>query len=866
MTGLFNLRTRLALGTALLLIAALGSVYYLATRLADDIADTGGRGDLTAIESRVMAAWERERSLMVGRLFEAAYDPANVAQLRAGGAEALLLRLTLTMGVNQAWLTDNNHQILAQAGPANQLATSRDTIVLTQRALSLGRADGVVTQGGQAAIVASVLVQGQKPNQVLMVAKPVSQAMARELSELSGAQLSFYKFDAGGAVRDLGGQIAQTLSGDLQTQIAALAASGLKASKDFNVTDRRARLRLLHQAGDGNVYVAIVPNNSPVAYKVNDFVYYVGLIAAIGLAIALAAGLVFGSRLTTVIADLNHAARQVSNGQYDQIVQVRSRDELGRFTESFNLLSQSLKQREAKLLQGAYRDTVTGLPSRPLFENHLVESVAKSRSKSGNMTLLMVVVDRIRDVNDSLGRKASDAMLSEIADRIRRSMRTQQQGGQVDVGTECFVARLSTYEFGIIVPDCDETQASGVANKIAEVVARRVQYDGQSVLPGGKVGVAVFPDHGMDPGSLLYSADIAASRAGSELSRIAVFDPSFERDRENQVAMLNELGQALEQGELHIAMQPKISLNEQQGVLMSEALMRWDHPERGPQNPGEFVPFAEKTGFITQLTNWIINGALETAAAYMAQGVPLAVCVNLSPRDLGSPEFTTFVVERLRAHKLRGSTLTLEITEAAVMNASPVVRQNLDVLWRLGVKIAIDDFGSGYASLDQLRALPLSYIKIDRQYIRGLTSDEASRILVKSAIDLGHAIGVEVVAEGVETAEQLETLKELGCDQAQGYYVGKPLPADEFESWVRTQAAAFGVDASQMGAGSVMSAHSAARAINTAPDEEIVMAAPAGESDGEPELSFETPATDLEQEALSFDVDVPQDEEATDKA
>jgi EAL domain-containing protein (putative c-di-GMP-specific phosphodiesterase class I) len=276
-----------------------------------------------------------------------------------------------------------------------------------------------------------------------------------------------------------------------------------------------------------------------------------------------------------------------------------------------------------------------------------------------------------------------------------------------------------------------------------------------------------------------------------------VFDPSYEVERETSLALLGELAQALDQDELHIAIQPKIGLSKQ-GTLMAEALMRWEHPERGPQNPGEFVPFAEKTGFITQLTNWMIDSSLQIAAAYLAQGVPMTICVNLSPRDLGSPEFTTYVVERLRAHKLRGSALTLEITEAAIMDGSPVVRQNLDVLWRLGVKIAIDDFGSGYASLEQLRALPLSYIKIDRQYIRGLVNDKASQIMVKSAIALGHALEVEVVAEGVETKEQLDALRSLGCDQAQGYFICKPLPSNEFEAWVRNHASSFGVDSSSL--------------------------------------------------------------------
>lgn len=799
MTGLFNLRTRLALGVAALILAALGSIYYLSTTITHDSSGNGSRGSMAGTEARVMANWNREQKLLSGKLYQAIFDPANTVQLRAGGAEDLLLRLTLTLGVHQAWLVDTNNQVIAQAGERTGMENSLDALKLAKDARGAGQAEGIVTFENNAAIASAVRIGSISPKPILVVAQSINADMARSLTEISGAQISFVKFATGGAVTNLGSQVSQTMAGELTQKIRDLAAVGVKASKDFSVMDRGVRLRMLHPTDDGNVYMSMMPSASPVSAKLSNFQYYVGVIAAISLAIALVGGMLFGSRLTATLTDLTFATQQVSTGQYDNMVQVRSRDELGRYVESFNLLAQTLKQRETKLLQGAYRDTVTGLPSRPLFENQLVESVSKARNRSGSMALIMVTVDRLREVNESLGRKASDAMISEIADRIRRSLKTSQPGGQdIAIEQSCFVARLATYEFGIIVPNCDQEQSMAVAGKLSEVVARRVEFEGQSVLPGGQIGVAVYPDHGVDPGGLVYSADIAAAHAGGELDRVAVFDPSFEVDRETSLALLGELAQALDQDELHIAMQPKVGLNKQ-GTLMAEALMRWEHPERGPQNPAEFVPFAEKTGFITQLTNWMIDSSLQIAAAYMAQGVPMTICVNLSPRDLGSPEFTTYVVERLRAHKLRGSALTLEITEAAIMDGSPVVRQNLDVLWRLGVKIAIDDFGSGYASLEQLRALPLSYIKIDRQYIRGLVNDKASQIMVKSAIALGHALEVEVVAEGVETKEQLDALRSLGCDQAQGYFICKPLPSNEFESWVRNHAASFGVDSSNLG-------------------------------------------------------------------
>ncbi|MEZ5661777.1 MAG: EAL domain-containing protein [Burkholderiaceae bacterium] len=255
--------------------------------------------------------------------------------------------------------------------------------------------------------------------------------------------------------------------------------------------------------------------------------------------------------------------------------------------------------------------------------------------------------------------------------------------------------------------------------------------------------------------------------------------------------MLKELGRALENDELYVALLPKISLRGTD-ELMAEALMRWEHPERGALNPGEFIPFAEKTGFITSLTNWMIGASLDVAAKWQARGTPLTISVNISPRDLDSPDFATAVVERLRARKLRGQVLTLEVTESAVLDASPIVRQNLEVLSRLGVKLAIDDFGSGFASLDQLRALPLSYMMVDRQFVRGLSDDESSRIIVQAAIDIGHTLGLTVVGEGVESDGELNLLREMGCDEVQGFFVSKPLNEDQFEAWVSDRARSFG--------------------------------------------------------------------------
>ena len=821
MTGLFNLRTRLALSSALLIALALGTIYFLAQRLSADIVSADGNlAELQATESRVLGAIEQERERLRRQLYEVLYDEANTSQLRSGGGRELVLRLTITQEIDHAWFGDDSDRIVAQAGAGEPLTVLADTRQQVRRALNVGSSAGIVSGASVAAMLGAVRVNGMSPPTVMAGVRMLDQEFAQRLSSASGAQVGFLAVSRSGALSLFGASFEPVLEQLLLQRAVSTQHGEVQVARDLSQDGKMVRLSLIHQSDFGRIYAVMVPGIREIGVKMTEFLRLVGIVAALALALALAGGLIFGKRLSSALVDLTQAARQISNGRYDVEVKARSNDELGRFVESFNLLAKGLKQRESKMFQSAHRDAATGLPSRPLFENHLIEELNRVRKKGGKLALVLVMVDQLRDVSDSLGRKAADTLLAEVAERMRRVIKSRTSGG-------VFVARLGSYDFGIVLGDSDAEQAAAFASRLMDALARRIEFEGQSVLPGARLGLAVYPDHGLDPGSLLYSADIAASRAQSEISRVALFDPSFERDRERQLAMLTELQTALERGELHIALQPKIHLNGD-GTLMAEALMRWEHPERGPQNPAEFVPFAEKTGFITKLTYWMIDNALDTAAQWLARGVPLTVSVNLSPRDLGSPDFTTYVVERLRAYKLRGSALTLEITEEAVARPTPIVRQNLDVLWRLGVKLAIDDFGSGFASLEQLRSLPLSYLKVDREYVRGLASDDASRIVVRSAIDLGHAIGVEVVAEGVETEEQLEILRTLSCDLVQGYFVGKPLNAADFEQWVRTRSASFGVQ----GADQLVSA-SSAQAVPGRPalprhalDDELILEAP----------------------------------------
>ncbi|MEZ5649103.1 MAG: bifunctional diguanylate cyclase/phosphodiesterase [Burkholderiaceae bacterium] len=783
MSRLFSLRMRLVGGVVLVCLALTAAAWFALTEAADAARARTTPEQLAARQARIERAVEAEVDALRARLLEVAASPADIDRIVSGDTTALLLRLAGRDGSRNAWLATRDGQVLGFMGAREMLPRSANARELGRRAGLQGKADGFALDPQGAALVVGVRLPVPLEDMVIYLARDVNDAFASDLALRSGSELMMFRRRDDGSLNRLGTFAANSTSAALQGGLTANVLASLDQSAELRLpnldTVRIGRLA-------DSLYFAALPVGSSLSGLLDDtatriLVYCLGALLALGVGCWL-----YASRVVKTLGRLSQGARAYANGKYQTTVKAGGFDELVRFTEIFNLLGQTLNQREIKTFQQANRDGVTGLPSRTLFEAKMLEMVGVARSGKKQLALITVVVDRLRDVHDSLGRKGGDMMLVEVADRIRRTLRVSRKRH----GSGTFLARLATYEFGIIAQDMDAESARSLARRVAEALDRRIEYDGQSVVPGARIGVALYPDHGIDAGGLLYSADIAASNAGAELSRVAMFDASFERDRERQLGMLKELQHAIEHHELYIALLPKISLRGG-SELMAEALMRWEHPERGALNPGEFIPFAEKTGFITQLTNWMVGAALDIAAQWQARGTPLTISVNISPRDLDSPDFATAVVERLRARKLRGQVLTLEVVESAVLDATPTVRQNLDVLSRLGVRIAIDDFGSGFASLDQLRSLPLDTMMVDRQFVRGLPDDESSRIIVQAAIDIGHNLGLTVVGEGVETDDQMRMLRQMGCDQAQGFFVAKPLTGEQFEAWVVERSASF---------------------------------------------------------------------------
>jgi predicted signal transduction protein with EAL and GGDEF domain len=352
------------------------------------------------------------------------------------------------------------------------------------------------------------------------------------------------------------------------------------------------------------------------------------------------------------------------------------------------------------------------------------------------------------------------------------------------------LARLAGDDFAVLLPGCTAAQAERVAARLIDAARRPFVHEGQTVLLSATIGAAEFPEHALDADGLLQAADNALYEAKSQHRTVLCFDVEHERKREQRASLLGDLRRALDHDELSLVFQPKVSLAGSPRQMV-EALLRWVHPERGPQSPADFVPFAEMTGFITSITRWALDHALAQSATWLRSGLDVQVGVNVSARDLAGEDFTTYVVDRLRHHGLKPDMLTIEVNEAALVKEPLAARRCLEVLDRLGVKLAIDDFGTGFSSLQYLRELPVDAVKIDRSFVSEILSDPGARIVVKSTIDLAHSLSMRAIAEGVETPEILQMLRELGCDYAQGYYFGRPLSASDYAAWVEHQARRF---------------------------------------------------------------------------
>lgn len=423
----------------------------------------------------------------------------------------------------------------------------------------------------------------------------------------------------------------------------------------------------------------------------------------------------------------------------------------------------------------AYHDVLTGLPNRAHFRELVREAVLDSQREQQPMALLIMDLDRFREVNDILGHKLGDSLLQKVSTRLRSALFAPDM-----------IARLGGDEFGILLPRLAAIEdVTVVIKKLQHYLEVPFILDGIPIVVEAAIGVATMPAHASDVETLLQQADIALHHAKKMASGYAIYTPEYNLHTPERLRLVAELRDAIERNQLLLHFQPKVETKTGR-IVGTEALVRWQHPRLGLLFPDKFILAAEQTGLIGSLTRWVLHAALNRCQAAYCEGVKMRVSVNLSARSLHDPNLLEMVREALKATGAEPRRLVLEVTESAIVLDPIRAEENLVALSRMGIGLSIDDFGTGYTSLASIKRLPVNEIKIDRSFVTNMLTDKQDATIVRTVIELGHNFGLTVVAEGVETKEVFDALAALGCDEIQGYFISKPQTCEALKSWFPT--------------------------------------------------------------------------------
>ena len=461
-------------------------------------------------------------------------------------------------------------------------------------------------------------------------------------------------------------------------------------------------------------------------------------------------GMAFGER---ELATLNELAEDLAFGI--ETLRIRARHEVA----------------EQTIRRMAYWDKLTGLPNRALLKDKLNEAVSAAKQAKRAFALLMLNVDRFRDLNEVLGYAQGDLLLIALGQRLQNF--APQDG---------LLARVGIDEFAVLVPGGNVDDAKLLARKMLEGLFEPFDLMGCRIEIRASIGIAIYPGHGTDPDLLILRADAAMYQAKRSHREIMVFAGDGEENNRGRLVAISELRQAIETSQLRLYYQPKVQM-ETRTICGAEALVRWEHPERGLILPVDFIPIAERTGMIHMLTYWMINAGFAWAYHLNEAGIAMPLAINLSVRNLEDSRLVDRISGLMATWGGRPEWVQFELTESALMEDPVCSLEVLGRLSRMGFKLLVDDFGTGYSSLSYLQRLPVDAIKIDQSFVRAMLSDDDTRTIVRSTIEMAHNIGLEVVAEGVESEAIWDQLLALGADFAQGWYVSKPLPAEHFDAW-----------------------------------------------------------------------------------
>jgi diguanylate cyclase (GGDEF)-like protein len=746
------LRTRIAVTFLLLLAAVLAAA--LGAVLATN-RDSAGR--------------EVQRQLDVGTLVFSRLLESNRRQLTQaaqavsadyGFREAVAARDTDTLasalensgeriGAAMVVLTSLSGNVIAASG-THLSPGSPFPIAALQETAALGdSAAGMMFDKGRLYQLVTVAVRSPLPVAWIAMGFEFDDKAARELANITGLSVT----------------LSVSADGRWNDVISTLPHGGMRSA---DLVTRRIELS---KTGNTEIVAVLSRSLADARAPFERLTKVLYVIAAVSLVAFALAAFWLARNITRPLRDLTQVVDRMRAGTYDAERSVQRGDELGVLAEGLHLMQTAVQTRDQSIRRLAYEDTLTGLMNRTAFGSALREALREAAGAS--IGVAVINLHRFRRINEHLGYSVGDAVLTEIAARIAAVPSVRSA-----------VARLAADQFAAFtkLPDREGLHAWGTSLLLA--LAEPVIVEAQPIDISATLGLVLAVEGAVSHDELMRCADLALDCARREKRALAIYQEALQPAARDQLSLLGELRHAVEREELRLYFQPKIELRTGR-VAGAEVLLRWQHPTRGLLTPVDFIPFAEQTGYIRWLTRWTLDHSMAQAAQWHRAGMALNLAVNISSEDIGDPRFDSRVGSLLSRHQLPPSLLTLELTETGFIEDPTRALKMLEAIAALGVGLSLDDFGTGYSSLSHLARMPVEEMKIDRSFIHSLESDPEFATVVRSAIEMGHGLGLKVVAEGIESSAAADRLREFGCDIAQGYFYAKPMPLEDFVAWIK---------------------------------------------------------------------------------
>lgn len=662
---------------------------------------------------------------------------------------------------------------------------STDTAALVKRAIQQaesspdpGDSGLIVDMGKQVHQLVAVPIRAPLTIGWVVMGFELDERLVRDMKQLTDMSLVIVtRTRSGGwqaALSLLSDDAQQSLIGQWMPAASASAASGAnRMSFDLPNGLHVARLHALGDDAQAPIYAVMLRSVDEAVAPFQQLQLAILALNGFGvLAFAIGSAMT-ARRITTPVTSLTRLATRLARGDFDAPIPRHGDDEIGELAESFEAMRQAVHLRENEIRRNGLTDALTRLPNRAGFTIAVRDAVARAIAQNTGCAVIMLNLDRFRHVNNVLGTDAGDQLLQRVARLLHESLNEADHT----------VARLGGDEFAILLDHGSIDDALAVSRRVQQGLEATIDLNGSTVDLGAGIGIAACPSHATDDATLMRRAELAMHHAKQAQTGHTIFRPELDVKSDAALSLLGELRQAVEQNEFRLFLQPKVCLRSG-SVVGAEALIRWAHPTRGMVPPGLFIPFAEQSGFIRQITSWLLVESMRTWRLCADQGLPLQMSINLSARDLIDPELPARVSALLHEHQVPASAMCLEITESAIMDDPNRAQQTLEQLHDMGLQMSIDDFGTGYSSLAYLKRLPVHELKIDRSFVMNMHHDAQDAKIVRSVVDLAHNLGLKVTAEGLEEGAAWGLLGELGCDIAQGYWIAKPMPADQLPQWV----------------------------------------------------------------------------------